>query len=106
MDRSNRIANMPEEESKGENFQSKFKSIISKKDESSSHSGIEVEIEGMSWGSKTNTSSHRYIFYGNSLHLIVKFYLDPTFLWEIHTNKYPFKSFYLWVIKKYQKLHN
>ena len=66
IDRSNRIANMPEEESKGENFQSKFKSIISKKDESRSQSGIEVEIEGISWGSKTNTSSHRYIVFMKS----------------------------------------
>ena len=59
---------MPEEESKGENFQSKFKSIISKRDESRSHFGIEIEIAGINKSNLANDQSHRYLALYQKIH--------------------------------------
>ena len=44
-ERSRRVANLPVEETKGQDLKSKFMSILSKRDESKSASEIDVKIE-------------------------------------------------------------
>ena len=61
MDRSKKIAQMPEEESKGENLKSKFMSILSKRDDSRSHTGIDVELDDTNKKNKPNTLNHGYL---------------------------------------------